>query len=93
MLAEVTGLDILGSDCVFDHEHIHFYTYTVSSSTAECIRVSTDEIMELAVLLNIQSIREREMRRRAELTRDDLRNTQSVKRFAQKQSQLELLKM
>jgi len=57
MLAEVTGLDILGSDCIFDSDPLHFYTHTVSSSTAECIRVSTQEIVELAVLLNIQSIR------------------------------------
>lgn len=63
-LAEVSGIDILGSDCVYDNDPHHFYTYTVSSSTADCIRVSTDEISELAVLLKIESVREKEHRRR-----------------------------
>jgi hypothetical protein len=41
LIAEVSGMDIIGSDCVYNNNQSHFYTYTVNSSTAECIRVST----------------------------------------------------
>lgn len=34
MLAETQAMDILGSDHLYDRDPCHFYTFTVSSSTA-----------------------------------------------------------
>lgn len=48
MLAEMQAIEILSSDYLYDRDPCNFYTFAVSSSTAECITLSMEEVVELS---------------------------------------------